>query len=117
MKKDNLLKYSHDAEFPRKAGVYILRNLRNDKVYIGCTRNVRARIASHRSLLLCSRHYSNELQVAFDNDLLAVKVLALVPHANQQLLREVERVLIQASPNLFPSGIINKRLSNYSNNS
>jgi predicted GIY-YIG superfamily endonuclease len=109
-----LLKYSHDDEFPKMAGVYILENKKNGKVYIGCTRNVRARIASHRSLLLSGRHYSQELQQAFDNDNLTVKVLAVLPHANKQLLRESERLLIQAAPHLFPSGIINKRLVNYS---
>lgn len=113
-KKEKLLKYSHDGEFPKKAGVYILVNQKNGKVYIGCTRNVRARIATHRSLLLSGRHYSEELQHAFDKDFLGVIVLALVPHANQQLLREAERLFLQAAPYLFPSGIINKRLVNYS---
>ncbi|MEC2074814.1 GIY-YIG nuclease family protein [Metabacillus fastidiosus] len=113
--KDKLLKYSHDGEFPQKAGVYILVNEKNNKVYIGCSRNVRARIAAHRSLLLSRRHYSEELQQAFDKDILSVKVLAVIPHANQQLLREAERLLIQAAPHLFPSGLINKKLVNYSN--
>ncbi|RBP84037.1 GIY-YIG catalytic domain-containing protein [Cytobacillus firmus] len=110
----NLLKFSHDMEFPRTAGVYILENKKNDKVYIGSTRNVRARIASHRSLLLSGRHYSKELQQAFDSNHLSVAVIAVLPHASSQLLRESERLLIQASPYLFPAGILNKRLINYS---
>ncbi|WP_420490731.1 GIY-YIG nuclease family protein [Neobacillus drentensis] len=109
-----LLKFSHDDGFPKKPGVYILENQRNGKVYIGCTQNMRARIAAHRSLLLSSRHYSMELQQAFDTDRLTVKVLAVIPHANKQLLRESERLLIQASPYLFPAGIINKKLIHYS---
>ncbi|MEE3952807.1 GIY-YIG nuclease family protein [Peribacillus frigoritolerans] len=113
--KEKLIKYSHDGDFPKKAGVYILVNQKNGKVYIGCTRSVRARIASHRSLLLSGSHYSEELQQAFDKDYLGVMVLALIPHANQQLLREAERLFIQSAPYLFPSGIINKRLVNYSN--
>lgn len=112
--KGSLLKYSHDAEFPKKPGVYILENQKNGKVYIGSTHNVRARIASHRSLLLSSRHYSKELQQAFNKDILTVKVLAEIPHASKQLLRESERLFIQAAPHLFPSGIINKRLVNFS---
>lgn len=113
--RDKLLKYSQDGEYPKKAGVYILVNKRNDKVYIGCTGNVRARIASHRSLLLNRRHYSQELQQAFDRDFLVAKVLAVIPHANQQLLRETERLLIQAAPHIFPSGIINKKLVKFAN--
>jgi len=109
-----LLKYSHDVEFPKKAGVYILESKKTGKVYIGCSLNIRARVASHRSLLLTGKHYSEELQQAFDNDDLTVKVIAVLPHASKQLLREAERLLIQAAPYLFPSGIINKRLVNYS---
>lgn len=108
------LKFTHDAEFPKTSGVYILENKKNSKVYIGCTRNVRARIASHRSLLLSGRHYSKELQQAFDSNHLSVSVIAVLPHASKQLLRESERLLIQASPYLFPAGILNKRLVNYS---
>ncbi|MFE4039624.1 GIY-YIG nuclease family protein [Priestia sp. YIM B13489] len=112
-KNEKLLKYTQNAEFPREAGVYILANRQNDKVYIGCSRDLRARIAAHRSLLLSGKHHSIELQYAFNKNYLVVKVLAVIPHANQTLLREAELLLIQASPHIFPSGIINKRLVRY----
>ncbi|MGG0433207.1 GIY-YIG nuclease family protein [Priestia megaterium] len=108
-----LLKHAINKDFPNKPGVYILVNNKNDKVYIGCTRNLRARIATHRSLLLRGKHHSPELQKAFDKDNLVAKVLAVLPHANQSLLKEAEIILIQASPHIFSSGIINKRLIGY----
>ncbi|MED3957704.1 GIY-YIG nuclease family protein [Priestia aryabhattai] len=110
-----LLKYSRNEDFPSVAGVYILINKKNEKVYIGCTRDLRARIATHRSLLLRGRHHSKEIQQAFNKNCLVAKVLAILPHANQTLLREAELILIQASPHLFPSGIINKKLISYAN--
>lgn len=113
--KKRLLKYTKNTEFPNEGGVYILKNIKNKKVYIGCTRDLRARLATHRSLLLGNKHHSSELQAAFNRDVLIVRVLAVLPHANQSLLKEAERIFIQASPHIFPSGIINKRLLNYVN--
>lgn len=107
------LKYAQNGEFPDKAGVYILANRKNNRVYIGCTRDIRARIASHRSLLLRGRHHSEEIQETFNRDNLVAKVLAVMPYANQALLKEAELIFIQASPHIFPSGIINKKLINY----
>ncbi|MCP1450344.1 GIY-YIG nuclease family protein [Priestia megaterium] len=111
--KSEMLKYKKNGELPAKAGVYILLNDKNGKVYIGCSMDLRARIATHRSLLLSGKHHSQELQKAFNKDHLSVKVLAILPHANQFLLKEAELLFIQASPHIFPSGLINKRLLNY----
>lgn len=108
-----LLKYARNTEFPNEGGVYILKNIRNNKVYIGGTRDLRARLATHRSLLLSNKHHSIELQNAFNKNVLIVKILVVLPHANPSLLKEAERMFIQASPHIFPSGIINKRLIHY----
>ncbi|WP_394548140.1 GIY-YIG nuclease family protein [Priestia aryabhattai] len=108
-----LLKYKRNGDIPNKAGIYVLENSKSNKVYIGCSGNLRARIATHRSLLLSSKHHSLELQHSFDKDQLIVKVLAVLPNANQTLLKEAELLLIQASPHLFPKGLMNKRLLNY----
>ncbi|MDG0029975.1 GIY-YIG nuclease family protein [Priestia sp. Y58] len=112
-KKVDLLKYKKNAELPNVAGIYILENEQNNKVYIGCSRDLRARIATHRSLLLSEKHHSKELQAAFNRNKLSVKVLAVLPHANEALLKEAELLLIQASPHIFPKGLINKRLLKY----
>ena len=111
--KNGLLKYTRNSEFPSEAGIYILTNKKDKKVYIGCTRDLRGRIATHRSLLLSGKHHSPELQEAFDKENLVAKVLAVLPHANQSLLKEAEMIFIQASPHIFPSGILNKRLIGY----
>lgn len=108
-----LLKYKKNSDLPSKAGIYVLENKKNKKVYIGCSADIRARIAAHRSLLLSGKHHSSELQYAFNKDNLVVKVLAVLPHANQSLLKDAELLLIQASPHIFPKGLMNKRLLNY----
>ncbi|MQR85935.1 hypothetical protein GFV16_08395 [Bacillus megaterium] len=112
-KNGELLKYKKNADLPNKAGIYVLENVKNNKVYIGCSLDLRARIATHRSLLLSGKHHSREIQSAFNKDNLLVKVLAVLPHANQSLLKEAELLLIQASPHIFPGGLMNKRLVNY----
>ena len=113
VQNNELLKFKRNADLPSKAGIYILENKRSEKVYIGCSADLRARIATHRSLLLSGKHHSAELQHAFNKDHLVVKVLAVLPHANQSLLKEAELLLIQASPHIFPKGLMNKRLLNY----
>lgn len=115
--KNELLKYKRNGDLPNEAGIYVLENNKNNKVYIGCSGNLRARIATHRSLLLRRKHHSIELQHSFDKDQLIVKVLAVLPNANQPLLKEAELILIQASPHLFPKGLMNKRLLNYASHS
>jgi len=111
--KRKLLKYTQDNEFPKQPGIYILENRSNSKVYIGYTMNIKARIASHRSLLLNNKHYNRELQFPFNRELLIANVLAIIPHANSTLLKDFERILIKSAPQLFPSGIINKQLSRH----
>ena len=57
---------STSAAWPNLSGIYALRNLKNDKVYVGSTLNFRMRWADHRCRLRGSRHTNAVLAKAFD---------------------------------------------------
>ena len=48
------------------AGVYIIRNKANGKVYVGSAVNVQRRLKDHRTRLNCGRHGNEYLQRAYD---------------------------------------------------
>lgn len=47
-------------------GIYCIKNLINDKVYIGQSTNVESRLAHHRSSLRHNRHDNSYLQKAWN---------------------------------------------------
>lgn len=47
-------------------GIYQIRNIINNKVYIGSSNDIKERAASHKSMLLNNRHHSKHLQRAFN---------------------------------------------------
>jgi group I intron endonuclease len=49
------------------SGVYIIRNLRNGKVYIGSSANVPRRLVLHKNALSCGVHYNPHLQRAWNH--------------------------------------------------
>lgn len=77
----------------RYAGVYMIKNQRNGKVYIGSSENIENRIAKHRSDLERGIHYNRELQKDYDNsckmvvDVLYVEVI----HGRQSLDMDTKR--------------------------
>ena len=48
------------------AGVYMIENLRNKKVYIGSTSNIEERLQAHRSALRRGKHSNKALQEDFN---------------------------------------------------
>ena len=48
------------------AGVYMIKNLRNKKVYIGSTSNIEERLQAHRSALRRGKHSNKALQEDFN---------------------------------------------------
>lgn len=48
-----------------KAGIYIIKNIKNNKTYIGQTLNLTQRLKKHKYLLLKGRHHNKILQNSF----------------------------------------------------
>ena len=48
------------------AGVYMIRNERNGKVYIGSSCDIESRIAAHRRILAKGKHICHDLQHDYD---------------------------------------------------
>lgn len=44
------------------SGVYLIRNLKNKKVYVGASKDIKARMSRHRKLLKRNQHKNPELQ-------------------------------------------------------
>lgn len=49
-----------------KTGIYCIRNLVNDKIYIGSSVNIESRWKTHKKLLKSNSHHSNILQNSFN---------------------------------------------------
>ncbi len=49
------------------AGVYMIKNKRNGKVYIGSSENIEKRIYEHRLNLENGKHHNKDLQNDYDN--------------------------------------------------
>ncbi len=47
-------------------GVYIIKNSKNDKCYIGSSLNVRKRLNDHKTLLMRNKHHSYKLQGSYN---------------------------------------------------
>lgn len=52
--------------FPASAGIYLIRNVINDKIYIGSTSNLKIRRNKHISDLKNNKHHSYHLQKAYN---------------------------------------------------
>ena len=48
------------------SGIYMIRNIINNKVYIGQSSDLKDRLAHHKSSLRHNRHYSSYLQNAWN---------------------------------------------------
>jgi len=49
-------------------GVYIIRNTRNGKMYVGSSLNTRRRMIDHKTLLNKKKHYNPHLQSAYNKE-------------------------------------------------
>lgn len=79
------------GSIPKKSGIYQIRNLVNEKVYVGSAVNLRTRWHKHLSNLRHNRHCNTKLQNAYNKygkDNLIFEILELVPNKEQLLDRE-----------------------------
>lgn len=65
MKKNKNTNYK-DLELKNKIGVYQIRNIINDKVYVGSSKDIYKRKKQHFSSLIQNKHENNKLQKSFN---------------------------------------------------
>jgi hypothetical protein len=74
-----------------KAGVYLIRNSIDERIYIGASKCLGARFRDHRRLLRASRHYNTALQTLVDLHGLETLSFHLVELCAHEKLLERER--------------------------
>lgn len=78
------------------SGIYIIRNLITDKVYIGSTKNIMKRISEHLHMLEQGIHHSTKLQNSTNKYLYKNFEVRIYPcNVDRDFLYDVEEYLIQ----------------------
>lgn len=73
-------------ETKQPMGVYIIKNSKNDKVFIGCAVNLEARFNRHRAELKFGSHRNKELQKIWDSlgeSAFEFEILDILDHENK----------------------------------
>lgn len=66
MKKKPTLKFEQETNYKNSGGVYIIKNIINNKFYVGSTKNFTNRNYRHSRFLRYNKHYSVILQRAYN---------------------------------------------------
>ncbi len=75
----------------RKPGIYLIINIKNSKVYVGSSLNVRKRIIGHISLFKQNKHHNMYMQKAYNSceNCFRVKILECVKNVDTLEKREL----------------------------
>jgi group I intron endonuclease len=76
------------------SGIYIIKNIINNKIYIGSSMNIKKRWAEHKSDLIKNKHHSRTLQKSYNKHGLEnfiFEVLEFVKHKNHKELFSLEQ--------------------------
>lgn len=88
MKIDKDTKFFYAEDYG--SGVYLIRNVSNEKVYIGSARNFEYRLRQHFVDLKSGRHQLEELQRDFNNgDTFEIKVVCKCPIAKYTYIKRI----------------------------
>lgn len=85
-----------DISFKNIIGIYFIRNIINNKVYIGSSKNLYRRVYEHMRLLNNGEHHSIHLQRSFDKygkDSFIVEVFST--YENIDYIKRIEPLLIK----------------------
>ena len=77
------------------SGIYQIRNIKNNKVYVGQTINFRDRFNQHKSSLLGDKHYNKYLQRSFNKYGIENFVFEVLEYCPKERLNEKEREWIK----------------------
>lgn len=70
-------------------GIYCIRNVSNDKRYIGSSKNIEARWRVHKSRLRHNKHHSDHLQKSYNlNSQFSYEILEFITDLSQLEIRE-----------------------------
>ena len=79
--------------FIRVAGVYCIKNIFNDKIYIGCSIDINKRIRTHIYLLKKNSHFNKKLQKDFNKFLIHSFCFSVLENVNNHLLLQAKKKL------------------------
>lgn len=78
-----------------QSGIYQIRNLVNDKVYVGQSRNIKNRKTQHRRELIDGKHYNKHLQRSLKKHGLDKFVFEVIEYCPEDVLNDRERYWIK----------------------
>jgi len=76
-------------------GIYLIKNIENNKVYIGASKNMVFRIIQHRSDLKCNRHRRKNLQEDYNKHGFMAFEYLILEDCDEWLLDEREKYWIE----------------------
>jgi group I intron endonuclease len=92
--------YPKDKTIIRCCGIYVLKNLKSGKIYVGSSKNVAKRISRHIYLLKNLKHYNNHLQQAFNKSDSVFEIILLEKCIKENLIsREIYWIEFYGSQN------------------
>ena len=83
-------KFYEDKELKEKCGVYQIRNLINNKVYVGSSKDLLRRYWKHKKALKTNKHFNHHLQRAYNkvNGSFIFEVIEFCPEEDQYSLEQ-----------------------------
>jgi predicted GIY-YIG superfamily endonuclease len=87
--------------FERKPGVYEIKNLVNNKIYIGQTKNVYQRFINHRAQLRLNKHNNSHLQRSFNKHSELNFIINVLEYCDEKDLTEKEIYYINQAESVY----------------
>ena len=73
---------------PAISGIYIIKNIKTNKIYIGSANNFKLRFIKHRRLLRANCHHSQHLQNAYNKDTEDAFIFDILEETSDLTIRE-----------------------------
>lgn len=73
---------------PITSGIYIIKNIKTNKIYIGSANNFKLRFIKHRRLLRANCHHSQHLQNAYNKDTEDAFIFDILEETSDLTIRE-----------------------------
>jgi group I intron endonuclease len=86
------MRLKHTKDEMKKSGIYQIRNLTNNKIYLGSSKQFSSRLRSHKSLLLQKKkHHAYKLQRAINKYGLSNFIFEIIELVPESSLMEIEQ--------------------------
>ena len=79
----------------KKIGIYKIKNIKNDKVYIGSAINIYRRFVTHKHLLRNNKHFNTHLQSSWNKYNSDNFIFEIVEECEKSLLENREEFYIK----------------------